>query len=107
MTQEQLGDQLVPSVTRASIANVEAGKQRILAHTLIRVVEVLKVDVADLMDSGTKATDQGTLSSSPTLERELQRKLELPAEALKDLVLKLEVPVGPAGIAVASSRRRK
>jgi len=107
MTQEQLGDRLVPSVTRASIANVEAGKQRLLVHTLIRVADVLNLDVAALLDAPAKPAGRETSSSPPALTRELQRKLEISAEALKDLVLKLDVSGGVAVVARRSSRRRQ
>ncbi len=106
MTQEQLGDRLVPAVTRASIANVEAGKQRMLVHTLIRVAEVLHLDGAALLEAPVEPAGPATASSPPALKRELQRKLESPAEALQDLVLKLDVSSGWAGGTGRASRRR-
>jgi len=54
MTQEQLGKLLVPKVTRASIANIETGKQRVLAKTLVDLATALKVDVHDLLPRGPK-----------------------------------------------------
>lgn len=48
LTQEQLGNRLTPTVTRASIANIETGKQRVLAHTLIQLSRALDVSVDDL-----------------------------------------------------------
>lgn len=49
LTQDQLGAQLTPPVTRASIANIEAGKQGVLAHTLVQLARVLKTTVLDLL----------------------------------------------------------
>ena len=49
MSQESLGLALKPQVTRASIANIEAGKQRILTHTLVQLAEVLDVDLSALL----------------------------------------------------------
>ena len=48
LTQEQLGNRLTPAVTRASIANIETGKQRVLAHTLVQLSQALEVSVDDL-----------------------------------------------------------
>jgi transcriptional regulator with XRE-family HTH domain len=48
MSQEKLGSFLRPTLTRVSIANIEAGNQRILPHTLVNVANVLGIDVASL-----------------------------------------------------------
>lgn len=48
LTQEQLGSRLTPTMTRASVANIETGKQRVLAHTLIQLSSALDVSVDDL-----------------------------------------------------------
>lgn len=58
-TQEQLGAQLIPPVTRASIANIEAGKQGVLAHTLVQLARVLKVTVLDLLPMESSAENAG------------------------------------------------
>lgn len=39
---------MTPAMTRASVANIETGKQRVLAHTLIQLSLVLDVSVDDL-----------------------------------------------------------
>lgn len=49
MTQEKLGRSLKPSLTRVSIANVESGNQRILAHTLVQLAQVLEVELVELL----------------------------------------------------------
>ena len=48
LTQEQLGSRLTPTVTRASVANIESGKQRVLAHTLVQLSVALDVSLDDL-----------------------------------------------------------
>jgi transcriptional regulator with XRE-family HTH domain len=48
ITQEQLGRRLMPQVTRASIANLEAGKQRVLAHTLVQLAKALDLSLEAL-----------------------------------------------------------
>jgi transcriptional regulator with XRE-family HTH domain len=74
MTQTQLGALLAPPVTRASIANVEAGKQRVLAHTLVQVARVLRTPIDHLIPPP-EATP-GDLSAA--IEQELRHKLSLP-----------------------------
>lgn len=49
LTQGEVGARLVPPVTRASIANLESGKQRVLAHTLVQLARVLDVEVGALV----------------------------------------------------------
>lgn len=51
LTQAELGARLVPPVTRASVANLEAGKQRVLAHTLQQLAATLDVSLASLVPS--------------------------------------------------------
>lgn len=59
LTQEQLGARLVPQVTRASIANIESGKQRVLTHSLAQVAEALEVSADDLIRERSVPADQG------------------------------------------------
>lgn len=47
LTQEQVADTL--SLNRTSITNIEKGKQKILAHTLIDLAESLQISVTDLL----------------------------------------------------------
>jgi transcriptional regulator with XRE-family HTH domain len=49
LSQDDLASALDPPVTRASIANIEAGKQRILTHTLVKLADVLDVEVSSLL----------------------------------------------------------
>ena len=47
MTQEDLASEL--SIGRSSIANLEAGRQRIPLHTLMLIADILKVQPAELL----------------------------------------------------------
>jgi transcriptional regulator with XRE-family HTH domain len=83
MTQAQLGFALVPPSTRASIANIENGKQRVLAHTLVQLARALETKVEKLIPSE-------ILSGQPTasdVEEELKRKLNLAASQLRKLLV--------------------
>ena len=85
-TQEQLGARLDPPVTRASIANIESGKQRLLVHTLVQVARLLEVAVEDLLPGPAVAR-----GADPTgIESELRHKLDLPSRAAKALARKFE-----------------
>jgi transcriptional regulator with XRE-family HTH domain len=82
MTQQQLGEVLDPPTTRASIANIEAGKQRVLAHTLVQLADALGASVSELLpSSGEVRVD--------TIREELFQKLELPDKQLRRVVEKL------------------
>jgi len=71
MSQETLGKSLEPKMTRASIANIEAGHQRVFVHTAVRLGEILGINLGEAL-----AGDQPILGST-TLESELARKLPL------------------------------
>ena len=72
LTQGELGTRLTPPVTRASIANLEVGKQRVLAHTLAQLAGVLGVAIDDLVQV---PPDDAT--GWVALEHELARALHL------------------------------
>ena len=90
-TQEQLGARLQPPVTRASIANIESGKQRLLVHTLLQVAHLLEVSVEDLLPAPSTATG----SPVAAIATELRRKLDLPAAAATVLATKVDPPSTP------------
>lgn len=95
MTQAQLGLALVPQSTRASIANIENGKQRVLVHTLVQLARVLETKVEELIPFEAPAW-QPTISD---VEDELKRKLNLAAPQLR----RLTVAANPA----APKKRKK
>jgi len=80
MTQDRLGSLLIPPSTRASIANIENGKQRVLVHTLLQLAEALQVEVMELL--GTAPT---TEVKSAAVSKELKSKLGLPPKQLHKL----------------------
>ena len=49
LTQEQVAARLDPPVTRAAIAMIEAGNQRMLVHTLAQLAAMFKVSLNDLV----------------------------------------------------------
>ncbi len=82
MTQAQLGQVLNPPATRASIANIENGKQRVLVHTLVQLAKVLDVEIGRLLPSAPVAA----AASAKDVELELRRKLKLDAPQLRKLI---------------------
>ena len=82
MTQAELARSLDPPSTRASIANVENGKQRVLVHTLAQLARSLDIDVRELIPA---ADEPRRPFSRKDMERELRRKLRLAPPALKKL----------------------
>lgn len=93
LTQEQLGGRLLPQVTRASIANIESGKQRVLAHSLAQFADALDVSTDELVlersvlaDEGLKQEVEAQLQDrlSPEHLRRLTRKLGLSDEGNDD-----------------------
>lgn len=49
LTQAQVGMRLRPRQTRASVANIEAAKQRIMVHTLVQMSKLYGVAVERLV----------------------------------------------------------
>lgn len=77
-----------PALTRASIANVEAGTQRVLAHTAVEMARALDVPVTTLLPPPAPLVHA---SPSPEgLAADLAEKLGIPpsrAEALVSRIL--------------------
>lgn len=71
MTQETLGNKLDPPVTRASVANIEGGKQRVLAHTLSQLAVALELNLLELIPDGSPKQ----MVSTKRVEAELAKKL--------------------------------
>lgn len=49
LTQAQVGMRLRPRQTRASLANIESAKQRVMVHTLIQLSRIYGVAVGRLV----------------------------------------------------------
>ena len=82
LTQQQLGALLAPKTTRVSVANVESGKQRVLAHTLVQFAEALRVSPSDLLP----AQRAGALPTNHDIAQELVAKAGLSKAAAKKVV---------------------
>ena len=87
LTQAALGLRLDPPVTRAAIANVENGKQRVLAHTLVQFAQILRVEIDGLLP--TFSSPRSAIAQQKVLERELKKKLEVSPSVLKRLSARL------------------
>jgi len=72
LTQEELGRLLSPPTTRVSVANIEAGKQRILSHTLVQLAEALKSELTDIVPPKAEALVH---NGTPEIAKELVSKL--------------------------------
>ena len=84
LTQAALGRRLPKPMTRASIANVESGKQRVLAHTLVDLAHALEVPISDLL-----ATPEVHVPKPAQIEDELRSKLAVSETEAKSMLAKI------------------
>lgn len=91
LTQEELGARLAPQLSRASIANIESAKQRVLAHSLAQIAESLEVSPDDLMRERPSRVDKG---GKQQVQAQLQHRLKLSPRELKQLTRKLGLEHG-------------
>lgn len=93
VTQEELGKRLNPSVTRASIANIESGKQRVYAHSLIELAQALHVTIPELLGQNDALTTPAKYSAALTgpdrFVEELSTKLPLKSDEIRELALRI------------------
>jgi transcriptional regulator with XRE-family HTH domain len=87
LTQAELGARLTPPVTRASVANLESGKQRVLAHTLLQLSAALDVSLAALVPAPVVERDRWAL-----LVDELARALAIPTGRARRIVARVGGP---------------
>jgi transcriptional regulator with XRE-family HTH domain len=87
LSQESLGAALQPKVTRASIANIEAGKQRVLTHTLVQLADALGIDVFQIIP---KHESVRRAAAPSQLEAQLA-KHNVPAKVIKKLSAQLKL----------------
>jgi transcriptional regulator with XRE-family HTH domain len=59
MSQQALGALMEPQMTRASLANIETGQQRVLAHTLVQLASALECDLDTLVGSHEQTHPEG------------------------------------------------
>jgi transcriptional regulator with XRE-family HTH domain len=60
LSKAALGRRLQTKLSRASVANIESGKQRVLVHTLVEIANALEVELSELVpiQKQKKATSQ-------------------------------------------------
>jgi DNA-binding XRE family transcriptional regulator len=85
LTQEELGRLLSPPTTRVSVANIEAGKQRILSHTLVQLADALQAQLAELLPPKTERIPQ---SGTPEIAEELASKLGISKQIATEIAKK-------------------
>jgi len=85
LSQEKLGAALRPPVTRASIANIEGGKQRTLTHTLVQLAVALNVDISLLIP---KDENLRRAAASSQMEAQLAEH-NVPSRVIKRLSAQL------------------
>lgn len=95
LSQAQVGSMLSPPVTRASIANLENGKQRILFHTLADLARIYGVQIEEILadlHGENPAEEKAPSSSSVDIEdltSSLRSALSLPEEQVRNLANRL------------------
>jgi transcriptional regulator with XRE-family HTH domain len=95
MAQETLASRV--GISRATLANIETGRQRILVHQLYALADALKIDPKDLLVSRPQLSDLTNLSRLPlpsdlnplqkeqiTLLIEMNRPRNLKSEIVSD-----------------------
>lgn len=69
MTQRQLADRV--GLSRASIANIEVGRQKVLLHQVYNIAAALSVDLDALLPEETMATDvERVIADLPDVSRD-------------------------------------
>jgi len=85
-SQERLASRLDPPTTRASIGNIESGKQRVLVHTLIQLCSALEVPPGLLLSEGIVSDGASASAAYPhAVTLELEKKLNIPSKAIQRL----------------------
>lgn len=87
LTQEALGGKLDGSLTRAAIANIESGKQRVLTKTLVDIAFALDVPAESLLPPRRPAAGP---EPGVSLEAELVEGVGLPTAMARRLARQLK-----------------
>ena len=82
LTQQQLADQL--GISRASLANVETGRQRVLVHQLFELADHLSISVRELLPESSEAYDLKSLDGFRVSENVTVAQRQQIAAFLKD-----------------------
>ncbi|NNN19819.1 MAG: helix-turn-helix transcriptional regulator [Acidimicrobiaceae bacterium] len=79
LTQENLA--ALVGLSRTSIVNIERGRQKVLAHILVRLASALKTELADLArDSREKMKFDELLENLPEADKQFVRSAVTPAK---------------------------
>jgi transcriptional regulator with XRE-family HTH domain len=89
LTQAEVGLRLDPPVTRASIANLENGRQRLLLHTFVQIAEILECRLDDLVPAGVSREANGDLQTEVAGEL---KKYSIPSQARSRISRQLLMP---------------
>jgi transcriptional regulator with XRE-family HTH domain len=73
------------ALTRASIANIESGRQRVLLHQVLRFAQALKVDLNILVPQALYLPESDASNARKTLSDYLLRLREVADETGKEL----------------------
>lgn len=71
LSQARLGRMLNPQLQRASIANIETGKQRVLSHTLVELARALQVPLNKLVPTTSQPAEVKLTDVARQLSKEL------------------------------------
>jgi transcriptional regulator with XRE-family HTH domain len=94
LSQQSLGALMQPQMTRASVANIETGQQRVLAHTLVQLAKALGCDLESLAGVRDEALPEAA-AVQHELELKLVRKERVPKEVVEALSRSLGVAASP------------
>ncbi|WPV67511.1 helix-turn-helix transcriptional regulator [Chitinophaga sp. LS1] len=91
MSQEVLAEQL--SLTRASIVNIENGKQRPMLHTLLSICDILKTNLKVLLPEYVSENEESEMAlvaaaAPPVVDTIITQNDEAVDEDTKDAILK-------------------
>jgi transcriptional regulator with XRE-family HTH domain len=89
LTQAELGLRLDPPVTRASVANLESGRQRVLLHTVVQLATILECELRHLVPS----IDGGRAGDLETDVAGELRGFKIPNHARTRISRQLMVPI--------------
>jgi transcriptional regulator with XRE-family HTH domain len=92
LTQQEVADRLIPKVTRASIANMESGKQRVLCHTLVALSAVLSTRPEELLppSGAPRSVEELEAQGGPFRELELELTRKIGKRATTNILTKLD-----------------
>lgn len=97
LSQERLGRLLRPATTRASIGNIEAGKQRVLVHTLVQIATVLEAGIDDLLFDHHPPTPVSSQAESTVIKLELAQKLNMLPSEIRKLAQQMKANIARKG----------